>query len=996
MEKNNNAQSKTLILIDGHALAFRSFFALERTGMKTSDKEPTWAVFGFFKAIFDLLKNQTISPDCIAVTFDVSHHTFRTECYEEYKANREQMPDTMKSQMALIMEGLNAFNIPIYTKEGFEADDVIGTIVTRASKLGHKTVILTGDQDAFQLIDREGLVHVLIPSKGELVNYGWNEVYNKLGIYPDQVIDYKALRGDTSDNIPGIRGIGEKTAVKLLDRFQTLDNVLSHIEDVDGKSLKEKLTNGVEAAKMSYFLATIKRDVDIEFDFEKTKLDMPDVDKVSEFLKRVQFFSFLKNLPDILRPFSVCSLASRPENIDSAELKKQQLMDQKLIDFISLKDGTRVEKIKEEPESKPKQPSQQQLGLFAAEDTPQENVSNCELVNERKTIVTKEHFEKLLEELNKQTLIAIDTETTSVNALEADLVGISLAYNEEIQAKDSKVLQAQNKGKTKSFYIPVFHKFGEQLEMDYVLENLKSVFENPAIFKTFQNAKYEINTLLKYNIGFKGIIFDTMLASYINDPSRKHGLKVQSAENLNYFMTEIEELIGKGKKQITMDDVAIEDASDYACDDAFVTLELTRYWNEKLDEQGKKLLYDIEVPTSLVLAKMEEQGVSLDTEYLAELAKELDTNLKEMEEQIFALAGESFNINSPKQVATVLFEKMGIEHKKKRGAQKFSTDAKVLEELAKEHEIARCLLKYRHYSKMKSTYVDALPDLISPMDGKIHTNYNQTITVTGRLSSSNPNLQNIPVRTKLGSRIRKAFVPEDKNAQVLLSADYSQIELRLLAHCSGDENLIHAFKTGEDIHAQTAAKVFDVPLSEVTKEMRGRAKAVNFGIIYGQTRWGLASALGISNEEAQMFIDKYFLTYPKVKEYMENSIQEAYRHGYAQTMYGRKRYLLDELMSSNRNIKEFAQRAAINTPLQGAASDLIKLAMIDLDKKLEQNNLKSKMIMQVHDELILETCKDELETVQKLVKEAMELNQPLKVPLVVDMEYGSSWMEDEE
>jgi DNA-directed DNA polymerase len=996
MEKNNNAQSKTLILIDGHALAFRSFFALERTGMKTSDKEPTWAVFGFFKAIFDLLKNQTISPDCIAVTFDVSHHTFRTECYEEYKANREQMPDTMKSQMALIMEGLNAFNIPIYTKEGFEADDVIGTIVTKASKLGHKTVILTGDQDAFQLIDREGLVHVLIPSKGELVNYGWNEVYNKLGIYPDQVIDYKALRGDTSDNIPGIRGIGEKTAVKLLDRFQTLDNVLSHIEDVDGKSLKEKLTNGVEAAKMSYFLATIKRDVDIEFDFEKTKLDMPDVDKVSEFLKRVQFFSFLKNLPDILRPFSVCSLASRPENIDSAELKKQQLMDQKLIDFISLKDGTRVEKIKEEPESKPKQPSQQQLGLFAAEDTPQENVSNCELVNERKTIVTKEHFEKLLEELNKQTLIAIDTETTSVNALEADLVGISLAYNEEIQAKDSKVLQAQNKGKTKSFYIPVFHKFGEQLEMDYVLENLKSVFENPAIFKTFQNAKYEINTLLKYNIGFKGIIFDTMLASYINDPSRKHGLKVQSAENLNYFMTEIEELIGKGKKQITMDDVAIEDASDYACDDAFVTLELTRYWNEKLDEQGKKLLYDIEVPTSLVLAKMEEQGVSLDTEYLAELAKELDTNLKEMEEQIFALAGESFNINSPKQVATVLFEKMGIEHKKKRGAQKFSTDAKVLEELAKEHEIARCLLKYRHYSKMKSTYVDALPDLISHVDGKIHTNYNQTITVTGRLSSSNPNLQNIPIRTKLGSRIRKAFVPEDKNAQVLLSADYSQIELRLLAHCSGDENLIHAFKTGEDIHAQTAAKVFDVPLSEVTKEMRGRAKAVNFGIIYGQTRWGLASALGISNEEAQMFIDKYFLTYPKVKEYMENSIQEAYRHGYAQTMYGRKRYLLDELMSSNRNIKEFAQRAAINTPLQGAASDLIKLAMIDLDKKLEQNNLKSKMIMQVHDELILETCKDELETVQKLVKEAMELNQPLKVPLVVDMEYGSSWMEDEE
>ena len=993
---------KTLILIDGHALAFRSFFALERTGMKTSDKEPTWAVFGFFKAIFDLLKNTKISPDCIAVTFDVGHDTFRTECYEEYKANREQMPDTMKSQMGLIMEGLEAFNIPIYTKKGFEADDVIGTIADKATKLGHRTIILTGDQDAFQLIDREGNVSVLIPSKGELIDYDWSRVYNKLGVYPDQVVDYKALRGDTSDNIPGIRGIGEKTAVKLLDRFQTLDNVLAHIDDVDGKSLKEKLKNGVEDAKLSYYLATIKRDVDIDFDFEKTKLEMPDVDKVSDFLRRVQFFSFLKNLPEILRPFSVCTLASRPENIDSADMKKQQMMDQKLIDFISLKDGTAVAKTPEKEdnadssslETAPSQnaPSQQQLGLFAA--VPQEPVNT--MVNERMTIVTQKDFEELLSVLKKQTLIAIDTETTSVNALEADLVGISIAYNEEIQAKDSKVVLTGEEGQTKSFYIPVFHKVGEQLEMDYVLKNLKPLFENPQIYKTFQNAKYEINTLLKYDIHINGIIFDTMLASYINDPSRKHGLKIQAAENLNYFMTEIEHLIGKGKNQITMDNVSIEECSDYACDDAFVTLELTKYWSEKLDDEAKKLLYDIEVPTSLVLAKMEAQGVALDTDYLSQLSKELDENLKEIEDKIYSLAGETFNINSPRQVAAVLFEKMGIEHKKKRGAQKYSTDAKVLEELAKDHEIARCLLQYRHYSKMKTTYVDTIPELISPVDGKIHTNYNQTITVTGRLSSSNPNLQNIPVRTKLGSRIRKAFVPENKTSQVLLSADYSQIELRLLAHCSGDENLIHAFKTGEDIHAQTAAKVFDVPLSEVTKEMRSRAKAVNFGIIYGQTRWGLASALGISNEEAQLFIDKYFMTYPKVKEYMDNSIQEAYRYGYARTMYGRKRYLLDELMSSNHNIKEFAQRAAINTPLQGAASDLIKLAMIDLDKKLDENNLKSRMIMQVHDELILETYKDELETVQKVVQEAMLLGQPLKVPLVVDMEYGSSWMEDEE
>ena len=999
-------KSKTLILIDGHALAFRSFFALERTGMKTSDKEPTWAVFGFFKAIFDLLKNTDISPDCIAVAFDVSHHTFRTECYQEYKANREQMPDTMKSQMGLIMEGLNAFNIPIYTKEGFEADDVIGTIATKAKALGHKTIILTGDQDAFQLIDKEGMISVLIPSKGELVNYDWARVYNKLGVYPDQVIDYKALRGDTSDNIPGIKGIGEKTAAKLLERFKTLDNILSHIDDVDGKSLKEKLKNGVEDAKMSYYLATINCDVDINFDFEKTKLDMPDIDSVRDFLTHVQFFSFLKNLPEILKPFSVCSLASKPENIDCAEMKKQQMMDEKLIDFISLKDGTAAPKQKAEPveqneettqqpdtENPPAASGQQQLGLFSAIQPKQAN----SLTNERKTIVTKEDFESLLNTLKKQTLFSLDTETTSVNALEADLVGISIAYNEEIQAKDNRIVVTEKEGQTKSFYIPVFHKVGEQLEMDYVLENLKPLLEDEKICKTFQNAKYEINTLLKYDIHLNGVVFDTMLASYVNDPSRKHGLKLQSAENLNYFMTEIETLIGKGKNQITMDDVSIEEASDYACDDAFVTLELTRFWQNKLDEDGKKLLYDIEIPVSLVLAKMEAHGVALDLDYLKELSKELDENLKEIETQIYAIAGESFNLNSPKQVAQILYEKLGITHKtKKRGAQKQSTDAKVLEELAKDHEIAKYLLQYRHYSKMKSTYVDALPDLISPYDGKIHTNYNQTITVTGRLSSSNPNLQNIPVRTKLGSRIRKAFVPEDKLTQVLLSADYSQIELRLLAHCSGDENLIHAFKSGEDIHAQTAAKVFDVSLDKVTKEMRSRAKAVNFGIIYGQTRWGLASALGISNEEAQDFIDRYFATYPKVKEYMDNSIQEAYRHGYSVTMYGRKRYLLDELMSSNHNIKEFAQRAAINTPLQGAASDLIKLAMIDLDKKLDKNNLKSKMIMQVHDELILETYKDELDTVQKLVKEAMELNQPLKVPLVVDIEYASSWMEDGE
>ena len=1004
---------KTLVLIDGHALAFRCYFALERTGMKTSEHEPTWAVFGFFKAIFDLLKNSSISPDCIAVAFDVSHQTFRVEHYEEYKANREQMPDTLKSQMGLIIEGLSAFNIPIYTKEGFEADDVIGTIADKATKLGHKTVILTGDQDAFQLIDRESSVSVLIPSKGELIEYDWARVYNKLGVYPDQVIDYKALRGDTSDNIPGVKGIGEKTAAKLLDRFQNLENVLSNIDDVDGNSLKEKLKNGVDIARLSYFLATIKKDVPIDFDFEKTKLEMPDIEEVSAFLKKVQFYSFLKNLPEILKPFSVCTLASKPETIDSAEAKKQELLDKKVIDFVSLKDsamlnqtGLDLEIETKESTTKEKsqsanissdannRPAQQQLGLFSPVPVLESNLKNT-----RKTIVTETDFEDLLAILNKQSLISVDTETTSVNALEADLVGISFAYNEEIKAKDGRVIvsdKIENLGQTKSFYIPVFHKFGEQLEMDYVLGKIKPLLEDESISKTFQNAKYEINALKKYGINIKGVVFDTMLASYVNDPSRKHGLKVQSAENLDYFMKEIDELIGKGKKQITMDDVSIEEASDYACDDAFVTLELTRFWENKLDDEAKKLLYEIDLPTSLILADMEAQGVVLDVDYLQTLAVELDENIKEIEEKIFALAGESFNLNSPKQLATILFEKMGIQQKtKKRGSQKPSTDAKVLEELSQEYEIAKYILEYRQYAKIKSTYVDSLPELISPIDRKIHTNYNQTVTVTGRLSSSNPNLQNIPVRTTLGNRIRKAFVPENKQSQVLLSADYSQIELRFLAHCSGDESLVSAFKLGKDIHTQTAAKIFDIPISDVTKEQRRKAKAVNFGIVYGQTRYGLATTLGISNSEAQYFMDRYFETYPKVKEYMENCIQDAYRYGYSKTMYGRKRYLLDELMSSNHNIKEFAQRAAINTPLQGAASDLIKQAMIVLGKKLKENNLKSKMIMQVHDELILETYKDELELVKKLVQESMEMGQPLNVPLEIDFACGESWMEAE-
>lgn len=962
---------KTLVLIDGHALAFRSYFALERTGMKTSDKQPTWAVFGFFKAIFDLLKNKNIKFDAIGVAFDVSHKTFRVEKYQEYKANRAAMPDTLKSQMDLICQGLKAFNIPIYTKEGFEADDVIGTIATKACDLGHNTIILTGDQDAFQLIRENGCITVLIPSKGELVCYDWQRVYDKLNVYPNQIIDYKALRGDTSDNIPGIKGIGEKTASKLLGLYGDLENIYENVDNVKEPAIKAKLKAGKEIAELSQFLATIKLDVDVDFDFEKTTIEMPDVEKVVEFLKNMQFFSFLKNIDQILRPFT------KQETLPSADTRKKEILETQ--QFF--------------PEKKSRS-MQRQLGFsFAVEQQPDQHPV---LKTDRHTVTKIEELELLVKALEKKTLISVAAETTSLEAFDSKLVGIALGYNDEIQSKNGNIEIKSDGGVTASYYIPVGHLEGKQIEEQQVLELLKTVLENEKIGKTFQDAKHEINTFRRFGINLKGILFDTMLASYVNDPSRKHDLKGQAIEHLDFIMKELIDIVGKGKFKTTMDKIDIKIVSDYSCDDAFATLELTRFWIKKLEEDDKNLLFKIEIPAAIALADMEYTGVAIDLKYLKKLSVELCDKLEEIEAKIFELSGEEFNVNSPRQVAHILFEVLGIKPKgKKKGAQTFSTDAKVLTELAEEYKIAQCLLEQRHFSKIKTTYVDALPYMLSPLDDRIHTHYNQTTTVTGRLSSSNPNLQNIPIKTELGNRIRKAFVPTEKSNQVLLSADYSQIELRLLAHVSGDKMLIDAFNSEEDVHAQTASKIFDVPLEEVTKSMRGKAKAVNFGIVYGQTRYGLSSAINITPQEAQIFIDKYFETYPGVKEFMEKSVQDAYQNGYARTIYGRKRYLLDELMSSNHQIKEFAQRAAINSPLQGAAADVIKMAMIELYKKLQEGGFRSKMIMQVHDELILEVYKDELTQIKKLVKDAMELGQPFDVPLLVDFKIGPTWMDGE-
>ena len=949
-------ESKTLILIDGHALAFREYYALERTNMKTKDGTPTWAVYGFFKAIFDLLKNEKLAPDAIGVAFDVSHHTFRTEKYTEYKANREAMPDPMRIQMGLIYDGLKAFNIPIYTKEGFEADDVIGTISKRACELGHKVLILTGDQDSFQLVDKDGCVKVIIPSKGELVEYNWDKVYEKLGVYPNQVIDYKALRGDTSDNIPGIRGIGEKTAVKLLSEFQTVENVLNSVDKISGKSLKEKIQNGREQAELSKYLATIVRDVDVPFDFEKTNIELPNIAEVTEFLRSMQFYSFLKNIEFILKSFdkSGQDISLTNESTNAA---------------IPQTDN-----------------SNGQLGLFA--QAVQTEVNKTNITSIAKLVTDSQDFKDMVEKLSKATTISLRVLADVKNAINSTIYGIAFGINKNFTFDESLKIN-MGEEKTETFYIPISHNFENQLSLDFVLENLKPIIENSKIKKLTHDVKVEYNIFKSFDINLDGVIFDTMLASYIKDTNASSVFDIQCMERIDHILPT---MVSENKK-IKFSDYDVDFVKNYTGDVISSLFELTKYWVNSLDEKEYKILRDIELPMAKVLADMEFIGVSIDEAYLKTLTEEFDIKAHRLAQKIYDLAGEEFNLNSPKQVGEILFDKLQLKARKKRGKSKNSTSAEVLTQLAEEYDIAKFILDYRKYTKLKSTYTEALPLLVDKKDNRIHTTYNQTVTTTGRLSSSNPNLQNIPIRTEEGNKIRNAFVPRDRENYLILSADYSQIELRLLAHVSEDEHLINAFKSGVDVHTLTASKVFDVPIEKVTKDMRYKSKAVNFGIVYGQSKYGLAKALGIKAEEAETFINKYFETYPKIKSYMEDMVALVEEQGYVETVLGRKRYLEKEISSPNAMIRDFAKRAAINQPMQGSASDLIKLAMIDFSNELKENNLDSKLIMQVHDELIVEVKKSELEQVKELVLKSMELGQPLQVPLLVDVNVGESWKE---
>ncbi len=992
------AEQETLVLVDGSSLAFRSFYALMRTGMKAKDGRPTWAVHGFFSSLFDQIERQ--KPDMLAVCFDLSDPTFRHIEYDQYKANRAEMPDDLAVQWPIIKEGVSTFEIPLLELAGYEADDVIGTVAKQAASQGRRVIILTGDRDAFQLVDGDNSsIEIHLTTKDGLVNCGRQEVFDRMGIWPEQVVDFKALCGDSSDNIPGVKGIGEKGAQQLLSAYQTLDGVYEHLDEIKSASLKKKLIDGKEIAYISQRLATIRLDVPLDFDFEHCRLNMPELQPLKDYFDKLNFRQLTTRLPKILARFSpdgsvpVMPKASSPAAQASTTTQTGQAGQQTLTaPTVSSTDS------EEQPQGQLKLSFGTTANTAPATVPIEVRTPIIAPAPELTIITTTEQLDNLVTELSSQSLIAVDLETTGLDSLATEIVGYAIAWDPAIRCQDGRVHVAPTEGPKptlKAVYIPVRHvdalqiaQIG-QLDPEVVSARLKPILEDPAIGKVAQNAKFEMNCLSCDGIKFGPLVFDTMLASYILNPDSKHGLKDQSDRVLNYQMMRIDELIGTGRKQITINYAPLDKVAAYASDDARITLELTRFYAPQLDKEQEFLLYEMEQPLAHVLASMEQAGVALDLEYLQNFSHELSSELARLETEIYALAGHGFNINSTQQLQKVLFEEIGLKPKNKTKTG-FSTDAAVLESLREEHEIIGKLLEYRHISKLRSTYVDALPSQISKRDGRLHGDFNQTVTSTGRLSSSNPNLQNIPIRTEIGRRIRRAFIAAPGCS--LISADYSQIELRLLAHMCEDETLIDAFEKNQDIHARTAGEIYEIPIEDVTSDIRRIGKTINFALVYQQGAYSTGLDLGISTKEAQGFIDKYFARYPKVQGFLQSTIEEARSKSYARTIWGRRRYFT-HLHDRNDNVRKADERAACNAPIQGSAADLIKLAMIRLDKELKAGNSNARLTMQVHDELVLEVPDNEIDATKAILERAMTLDQPLKVPLKVDFGIGKNWMD---
>jgi DNA polymerase I len=936
---------KRLFLLDAYALIFRGYYALIKNPRINSKGEDTSAIMGFMNSLFDVIKRE--QPDHLAVCFDKGGSSERTELFPAYKANRLETPDAIRLAVPYIQEILRAMHIPVVVLEGLEADDIIGTLAKQAEKEDYQVFMVTPDKDFGQLVSENIFMYRPARMGNGIEIWGIPEIQKRFGVErPEQVIDYLGMMGDASDNIPGLPGVGEKTAKKFLADFGSMENLLANTDQLKGK-MKEKVSENAALGLLSKKLATINIHCDVTFNAAAYELSTPDSEKVQAIFEKLEFRRLTEQF---LRLFFAPK--ETPNNPEANSQKKAEAT--------SAGSG--------------------QFGLF---DTAENSTDGVQIFSSRKTINEVSHHYQLVspglgmklftQKLLQQPQVCFDTETTSLDPLEANLVGLAFSWEAH-----------------KGFYISLPE---DQEETSEILSELKAFFQHEGIEKVGQNLKYDLKVLHRYGIEVKGPCFDTMLAHYLINPDMRHNLRVLSETYLNYTPIAIETLIGKGKQKISMREVALDQQVAYAVEDADLCFQLAQQFKTELAAAGNESLFvDMEAPLLRVLAGMELEGINLDVAFLNELSVTLDKDILQLEKDIYEAAGETFNIASPKQLGDILFGKMQlVEKPKKTKTGQYSTAEDVLSYLAKEHKIIADVLAYRGLAKLKSTYVDALPLQVSAQTGRVHTDYMQTVAATGRLSSNNPNLQNIPIRTERGKQIRKAFIPRDQE-HLLLAADYSQIELRIIAALSEEDNMIAAFKEGADIHAATAAKVFNVPLESVSREQRSHAKTVNFGIIYGVSAFGLSNQTDLSRAESKALIDTYYESYPKLKAYMNSQVNFARENGYVETVLGRRRYLKD-INANNAIVRGAAERNAVNAPIQGSAADIIKLAMIAVQKALDDQKLRTKMLLQVHDELVFDVYKPELEQVKALVKSAMENAFTLTVPLDVELGVGENWLE---
>ena len=936
---------KRLFLLDAYALIFRGYYALIKNPRINSKGEDTSAIMGFMNSLFDVIKRE--QPDHLAVCFDKGGSSERTELFPAYKANRLETPDAIRLAVPYIQEILRAMHIPVVVLEGLEADDIIGTLAKQAEKEDYQVFMVTPDKDFGQLVSENIFMYRPARMGNGIEIWGIPEIQKRFGVErPEQVIDYLGMMGDASDNIPGLPGVGEKTAKKFLADFGSMENLLANTDQLKGK-MKEKVSENAALGLLSKKLATINIHCDVTFNAAAYELSTPDSEKVQAIFEKLEFRRLTEQF---LRLFFAPK--ETPNNPEANSQKKAEAT--------SAGSG--------------------QFGLF---DTAENSTDGVQIFSSRKTINEVSHHYQLVspglgmklftQKLLQQPQVCFDTETTSLDPLEANLVGLAFSWEAH-----------------KGFYISLPE---DQEETSEILSELKAFFQHEGIEKVGQNLKYDLKVLHRYGIEVKGPCFDTMLAHYLINPDMRHNLSVLSETYLNYTPIAIETLIGKGKQKISMREVALDQQVAYAVEDADLCFQLAQQFKTELAAAGNESLFvDMEAPLLRVLAGMELEGINLDVAFLNELSVTLYKDILQLEKDIYEAAGETFNIASPKQLGDILFGKMQlVEKPKKTKTGQYSTAEDVLSYLAKEHKIIADVLAYRGLAKLKSTYVDALPLQVSAQTGRVHTDYMQTVAATGRLSSNNPNLQNIPIRTERGKQIRKAFIPRDQE-HLLLAADYSQIELRIIAALSEEDNMIAAFKEGADIHAATAAKVFNVPLESVSREQRSHAKTVNFGIIYGVSAFGLSNQTDLSRAESKALIDTYYESYPKLKAYMNSQVNFARENGYVETVLGRRRYLKD-INANNAIVRGAAERNAVNAPIQGSAADIIKLAMIAVQKALDDQKLRTKMLLQVHDELVFDVYKPELEQVKALVKSAMENAFTLTVPLDVELGVGENWLE---